>query len=104
MAHQNREPPAITVDRPDAPKDLLAICRKMMVKDRDQRYSTALDVEQARRSGSSIAARCVRPAERFSKTQIGLCRRGHADVARRESSGRSSAAGSTHRAEGKVAR
>ena len=47
LAHQNREPPAITVDRPDAPKDLLAICRKMMAKDRDQRYSTALDVEQA---------------------------------------------------------
>lgn len=47
LAHQNREPPAITVDRPDAPKDLLAICRKMMAKDLNQRYATALEVEQA---------------------------------------------------------
>jgi serine/threonine protein kinase len=47
LAHQNKEPPAVTVDRPDAPKDLLGILRKMMAKDRDQRFSTALEVEQA---------------------------------------------------------
>ncbi|MGC3972124.1 MAG: protein kinase [Pirellulales bacterium] len=47
LAHQNKEPAPITNDRPDAPKDLLAIARKMMAKDVAQRYATATDVEQA---------------------------------------------------------
>ena len=47
LMHQQKEPPAITVDRPDAPRDLLAICKRMMAKKLEERYQTAVEVEQA---------------------------------------------------------
>jgi len=47
LMHQQKEPPAITVDRPDAPRDLLNICKKMMAKKLEDRYQTAGEVEQA---------------------------------------------------------
>ncbi len=47
MMHQKKEPPSILVDRADAPEDLVAICRKMMAKRRDDRYPTAAAVAGA---------------------------------------------------------
>ncbi|MCE9607639.1 MAG: serine/threonine protein kinase [Planctomycetia bacterium] len=47
LMHQQKEPPSITIDRPDAPRDLLAICKKMMAKKLDERYQNAGEVEHA---------------------------------------------------------
>ena len=44
MSHQTKVPPAVTVDRPDTPPDLLPILQKMMAKKREDRYQTADDV------------------------------------------------------------
>ncbi|MGB6044539.1 MAG: serine/threonine-protein kinase [Pirellulales bacterium] len=41
MAHQQKKHASILVDRPDAPKDLVAICEMMMAKSRDQRHANA---------------------------------------------------------------
>jgi len=41
MAHQMKEPPAVTAERSDVPEALLAILKKMMAKVPEQRYSTA---------------------------------------------------------------
>ena len=43
-AHQQQVPPSILLDRPDAPSDLLAICRKMMEKSAENRYQSAAEV------------------------------------------------------------
>ncbi|QDU09451.1 serine/threonine protein kinase [Gimesia aquarii] len=47
MAHQTKEPPPITDDRPDTPEDLLLIINKMMAKDREERYQTATETAEA---------------------------------------------------------
>ena len=47
MKHQTEEPAGILKDRPDAPPELLEICRKMMAKSPEARYQTASDVSQA---------------------------------------------------------
>jgi len=47
LQHQSAEPADIRKTRPDAPEELLAICRKMMAKSADDRYRTADDVAQA---------------------------------------------------------
>ncbi|MCA9071525.1 MAG: protein kinase, partial [Planctomycetaceae bacterium] len=44
MSHQTKQPPPVTDDRPDVPRDLLAILDKMMAKKRDERYQTADEV------------------------------------------------------------
>jgi serine/threonine protein kinase len=44
MMHQTKEPPAITKDRPDAPPELIAICKKMMAKRTKDRYQTASEL------------------------------------------------------------
>ncbi len=44
LAHQQKEPASILKDRPNTAKDLVAICRKMMAKDPDQRQQTADEV------------------------------------------------------------
>ncbi|MGD9723752.1 MAG: serine/threonine protein kinase [Pirellulales bacterium] len=44
MAHQKEEPADIRKTRPDAPDELLAICRKMMAKKADDRYQTADEI------------------------------------------------------------
>ena len=44
MQHQTSPPPSVLKDRPDAPKDLLAICAKMMAKKSDDRQQTAAEV------------------------------------------------------------
>ncbi|HWB00708.1 MAG TPA: serine/threonine-protein kinase, partial [Pirellulales bacterium] len=44
LKHQNTEPPSILIDRPDAPKDLLAICARMMAKAPDKRFQSAREV------------------------------------------------------------
>ncbi len=46
LAHQQREPASILIDRPDAPGDLVDICRKMMSKRPDDRHQSAMDVAQ----------------------------------------------------------
>ncbi len=47
MAHQTKEPPPITRDRPDTPADLVQVLEKMMAKDREQRYQTASATSEA---------------------------------------------------------
>jgi len=46
MKHQIEEPKDIALLRPDAPPALLAICRKMMAKKREQRYQSAAELAQ----------------------------------------------------------
>jgi len=47
MSHQVKEPPAITVDRPSTPPDLVAIVKKMMSKDVNQRFQSSAEVSAA---------------------------------------------------------
>jgi serine/threonine protein kinase len=47
MAHQNQPPLSIFNDRPDAPRDLVEICMRMMAKKPDERYQSAVDVSKA---------------------------------------------------------
>ncbi len=47
MCHQTKEPPPIENDRPDAPQSLMAMIRKMMAKNPDERYQTAAEVAEA---------------------------------------------------------
>jgi len=44
MMHQTKAPARIEIDRPDVPKDLVAICERMMAKSPDARPQTAADV------------------------------------------------------------
>lgn len=44
IMHQSKEPAAITEKRPDAPADLVAICRRMMAKSLGGRYQSAEEV------------------------------------------------------------
>jgi len=44
LDHQQSEPASILIDRPDAPEDLVALCRKMMSKQPDQRQQSAKEV------------------------------------------------------------
>lgn len=45
--HQLKPPPPVTVFRPEVPAGLVAVLDRMMAKDRDQRYTTATEVEAA---------------------------------------------------------
>lgn len=45
--HQSKEPEEITVDRPDCPSEIVAICKMMMKKGPDQRISSCREVIQA---------------------------------------------------------
>jgi serine/threonine-protein kinase len=47
MAHQTKLPPPLEGERPGIPADLLAIVNLMMVKERDKRYQSAADVNEA---------------------------------------------------------
>jgi serine/threonine-protein kinase len=47
LKHQTSEPPSILIDRPDAPKDLVAICSKMMAKTAEKRFQNAKEVAEA---------------------------------------------------------
>lgn len=44
LAHQQQEPESILIDRPDAPADLVSLCRKMMSKKPDDRQQSADEV------------------------------------------------------------
>ena len=46
-AHQQQVPPSLLLDRPDAPPELVAICRRMMEKSPDGRYQSAGEVKRA---------------------------------------------------------
>ncbi len=46
-AHQHKEPKDLRQLRPDAPEDLIAICRKMMAKKPEERYPSAREVAEA---------------------------------------------------------
>lgn len=46
LAHQRDTPPSIYKDRRDAPRELVDICNKMMVKSADRRVQTAREVRQ----------------------------------------------------------
>ncbi len=47
MAHQMKEPPPVTAERSDVPEPLLAIMKKMMAKQLEQRYATAGEAADA---------------------------------------------------------
>lgn len=47
LMHQQKEPAPITNDRPDAPRDLVMICRRMMEKKLEERYQSAEEVSAA---------------------------------------------------------
>jgi serine/threonine protein kinase len=44
LAHQQKEPPSILVDRSDAPEDLILLCQKMMSKHPEDRQQSAAEV------------------------------------------------------------
>lgn len=44
LAHQQREPASILIDRPETPEDLVNICKKMMSKKPEERQQSAMDV------------------------------------------------------------
>ncbi|MBI2826630.1 MAG: serine/threonine protein kinase [Planctomycetia bacterium] len=44
MMHQTQQPASIRHQRPDVPEDLIAICSRMMAKQRDNRYQTASEI------------------------------------------------------------
>jgi len=46
-AHQHNTPPSISLDRPDTPVTLVAICERMMAKSPADRFDSAGDVHQA---------------------------------------------------------
>jgi serine/threonine protein kinase len=46
LAHQNQKPASILEDRPDAPRDLVAICERMMSKKEEDRQQSATEVAQ----------------------------------------------------------
>lgn len=60
MMHQTKAPAAVTVDRPDAPFTLVAICERMMEKSPEDRYQTAGEVRNALLSwlAGGTAAEC----------------------------------------------
>ncbi len=47
IRHQTQQPQGILEQRPDAPRDLVKICRKMMAKEPDERYASAEEVARA---------------------------------------------------------
>ena len=47
LMHQTKMPASISIDRPDAPRDLIEICTKMMQKSADARFAHARDVGTA---------------------------------------------------------
>jgi serine/threonine protein kinase len=47
IQHQSAEPTDVREFRPDAPADLIAICKKMMAKSPDDRYQSADEVAEA---------------------------------------------------------
>jgi len=47
MMHQKEQPPSIYEDRPDAPKDLVEICMRMMAKKPQKRFQTIQEVATA---------------------------------------------------------
>jgi serine/threonine protein kinase/Leucine-rich repeat (LRR) protein len=47
QAHQSMDAPSVNDARPDAPVELAQVVRKMMAKDRSQRYQTPLEVVRA---------------------------------------------------------
>jgi len=47
VCHATKEPADITQKRPDVPRELLAICRRMMAKSPERRYQSADDVSRA---------------------------------------------------------
>ncbi len=47
MAHVKQPPPSVYRDRPDAPRDLVEICMRMMAKKPEQRYQSAREVADA---------------------------------------------------------
>ncbi|HEX3869485.1 MAG TPA: serine/threonine-protein kinase [Pirellulales bacterium] len=58
LKHQTTEPPGILIDRPDAPKELVAICSRMMAKTPEKRFQSAQevsDVLQRWLSGAPVA-------------------------------------------------
>lgn len=57
MKHQTEEPASILKQRPDAPKELVAICMRMMAKQPDKRFQTAADVSRALTSWSATAGK-----------------------------------------------
>lgn len=44
LAHQQKQPQNILIDRPDAPADLVNLCKKMMSKNPDDRQKDAMEV------------------------------------------------------------
>ncbi len=65
IMHQSKDPAAITEKRPDAPPELVAICRRMMAKSLGGRYQSAAEVAQTLRQwASEYEEGAKRPAAR----------------------------------------
>jgi serine/threonine protein kinase len=47
IMHQKKPPPDITIERPDAPPELVGICIKMLAKKPEERYASADEVAAA---------------------------------------------------------
>jgi serine/threonine-protein kinase len=47
LKHQTEEPPSIYLDRPDAPEELVQICKRMMAKLPQLRFQSAAEVAEA---------------------------------------------------------
>jgi serine/threonine protein kinase len=71
VKHQTQEPRSILEERPDAPRELVAVCRKMMAKRPDERFQSAEEVSQtlalwqppARPAQSPLPLKTARPLE-----------------------------------------
>lgn len=72
LAHQTQAPPSIFKDRPTAPRELVAICDRMMAKKPEERYQSAAEVAGALRdwlanagdaSGSTPRLRRLEPQD-----------------------------------------
>ena len=76
-AHQSPEAPPLNLARPEVPEELAAVVRKMMAKDRGQRYQTPLEVVQALRPFVKQARRrSRRRACRRQGRSVGGCSAG----------------------------
>ena len=70
IKHQTQDPPDIYEVRPDAPRDLVDICLKMMAKDPADRYQTAEEVSRLL-SGWQMPRQTVDTAERSADARAG---------------------------------
>jgi serine/threonine-protein kinase len=85
MKHQTEMPPSIYEDRPDAPRALVEICLRMMVKSPENRYQTAGDVARDLRAWLADPKQAtVAAARQTAATRGGAGGGTGSDIARKE--------------------